>query len=458
MNDPASAIAGSLRREGARPGAARRPVLGGSFLDGATGRLLPPSIPFRWFGAAVVFHLAAWLVLLFSAEDWPAWRGGLGWPLAALHLVTLGTLMASAIGASLQLLPVATRQPVRWSRLPALLWWLYVPGVVALTSAMGLVSPLWLVVGGTAVATVLSIYALLLALNLRGARGMPVVVLHVSGGLAALVLLLASAVALVALWLGHPLLARDGARALHLDAGVFGFMGLMAFGLSYILLPMFALGRVPEDRRSLHAGWMALSAVGLAIVAAFVPEAAGPLRTTALLAGAIALVMHVALMRTIVAGGMRPDLGIGGRLIHAGWIGLALALAAGAVALTADPDSAWGRLFGLAAVGGWLMSFLFGVLHRILPFLASMHAARRRRRAPTPSALTHGSALAWHAVAHGLALVLLAAGIATSSVPLLRAAGAAGTVGALAFAIFFATLLRRLQDALSELPVVAASN
>ncbi|MBK9359692.1 MAG: hypothetical protein IPM99_00555 [Rubrivivax sp.] len=431
------------------PGAARRAALGGSFLSGAVGRLLPASVPFRYFGAAVVFHLAAWLVVLLSAADWPAWRGGLGWPLAALHLVTLGTLAASAIGASLQLLPVATRMPVRWPRLPALLWWIYVPGVVVLTAGMGLARPPWLALGAAGVIAVLLGYGLLLALNLRGARGMAGVVLHGWGALIALALLLASATALVMLWLGRPLLDRDSARGLHLAAGVFGFMGLLALGLSSVLLPMFALGRVPDDRRQLAAGGAALAAVALAAAAALAPAVAMPLRVTALLCGAVGLVLHLRLMRGVLAGAMRPDLGWGGRLMHMGWAGLALTLVLAAAALAADAASPWARLFGLAAVGGWLTSFLFGVLQRILPFLAAMHAAQGRRRAPTPSALTLGRALAWHAVAHALALVLLAAGIAASSALLVRAAGATGTVGAAAFAVFLATLLQRLRRAMA---------
>ena len=55
--------------------------------------------------ALLLALLAAWR----AAADWPGFAGGLGWPLAALHLVTLGVLAMTAIGASLQLLPVATR-------------------------------------------------------------------------------------------------------------------------------------------------------------------------------------------------------------------------------------------------------------------------------------------------------------------------------------------------------------
>ena len=118
---------------------------------------------------------------------------------------------------------------------------------------------------------------------------------------------------------------------------------------------------------------------------------------------------------------------------------------AAAVAPVAAPDSPAGRLFALAAVLGWLLSFLMGVLQRILPFLASMHAAQGRRRPPTPSALTLTRALNWHAVAHALALALLAAGPGGL---LARAAAhrrRGGQPGALCFVAFFAVLLNRLR-------------
>jgi hypothetical protein len=94
----------------------------GTFLAGATSRLLPASIPLRFFGAAVASHVFAWLALLAGSGTLPRFAGGLGWTLAALHLVTLGVLVMTAIGASLQLLPVATRQPVGSMRWPVVIW------------------------------------------------------------------------------------------------------------------------------------------------------------------------------------------------------------------------------------------------------------------------------------------------------------------------------------------------
>ena len=438
--------------------AAPRRRTGGGFLAGAGGRLLPASIPFRWFGAALVFHALAWLALAAGAGAWPSWRGGLGWPLAALHLVTLGTLVASAIGASLQLLPVATRQAVRWPHLAAWLWWAYVPGVSLLALGMGLARPSWLAAGAALVFAVLLAWGLLLALNLRGARGMPAVVLQGWGAVAGLVLLALSALALVTLWNGVAWidLDRDRLRALHRVSGVFGVMGLLALGLSTILLPLFALCAVPDERQQGRAAVAALAACGLAALAALAPAGSGVglgLRLAALAAGALALAWHWRSLRQVLEHGLRRDLGRSGRLIRiaGGCAALALALALAQLGAErggrAELSDTLGALFVLAAVGGALLSFLFGVLQRILPFLASMHAARGRLRPPTPSALTLEPALALHLPAHVAALGLLAAAIVARSTPLLLAAAGAGLAGALALGVFFAVLLRRLRSA-----------
>jgi len=422
------------------------------FLAGAGGRLLPASVPFRWFGAAAVFHALAWLALAAGASQWADWNGGLGWPLAALHLVTLGTLVTSAIGASLQLLPVATRQPVRWPRLAALLWWLYLPGMVLLAAGMGWTRPAWMAAGAALLIAVLAVWGVLLALNLRGARGMPGVVLHGWGAVVSLLVLITTAAALVALWNGVPLAPRDGARALHGAAGVLGVMGLLVLGLSTILLPMFALAPVPEEGVQLRSGAAACAALLLMAAAAFLPaasEATLALRWAALLTAAGALALHVRAMRRLLADGMRSDLGRSGRLFHIGWASAALALVFAAIGLARAPggDSApWGALAVLAALGGWLLSSLFGVLQRILPFLASLHAARTAgRRPPTPSALTAEAPLRVHEVAHVAALLLLAVALVTRSPAWLLAATACGLAGALAFLGFFGVLLLRLR-------------
>ena len=79
---------------------------------GSRDRLLPVSVPFRFFAAALVFHAAGWLLLALGGDALAGARGGPGTVMAALHLFTLGTLATTAMGASYQLLPMATIRPV----------------------------------------------------------------------------------------------------------------------------------------------------------------------------------------------------------------------------------------------------------------------------------------------------------------------------------------------------------
>lgn len=417
---------------------------GGTFLAGATSRLLPMSVPFSFFGAAVAFHLLAWLALLAGAPRLARFQGGLGWPLAALHLVTLGVLVMTALGASLQLLPVATRQAVRSTRAPAAIWAVYTPGVAAVALGMGMGRPWLLGAGAVAVTLALLGWAALLATNLRHARGMPGVVVHGWAALGALLVMLISALALAALYLGVPLLDRATALALHVAFAAYGFMGLLALGFSYILVPMFALSATPDERQAIASCCLATAALVLAAAAAF-GVAPLPLRLAALALGASAVALHLRLMLAALRTGLRRQLGPSFTLVRVGWGSLAASLVL-ACAISLDlPWPGTPTLWTLVLIGGWLLSFVLGMLQRIAPFLASMHAAGRGRRAPTPSSLSSERPLALHFAAHLTALAGLALAVLADSPLVAAAAAAVGALGAVAFAVFFVGLLRRLR-------------
>ena len=415
----------------------------GAFVAGAKSRLLPASIPFRYFGAAVAYHLLAWLALMAGAGTAPRSAGGLGWPLAALHLVTLGVLVMTALGASLQLLPVATRQPVRSQRGPAAIWWLYTPGVGAVALGMGIPAPTLLVGGAVAVGAALTVYAVLLARNLVGARGMPAVVAHGWIALVSLAVVLATALSLACAYIGVPALTRGTALALHVAFAGYGFMGMLALGLSYILVPMFALSEAPAEHKALASCALVVVALALAAAAA-VGIAPQPLRVAAIGIGAAAVGLHLRMMAVALRTGMRRELGPSFKLVRIAWALLVASLVAGlAVALDA-PFAGMDALFGLTLIVGWLLTFMLGILQRILPFLASMHAARGKRLPPTPSALTAGPPLAVHFYCHLAALALLALAIILESRWLTGAAALIGATGAAAFAGFFVIVLRRM--------------
>ncbi len=416
----------------------------GAFLAGATSRLLPASIPFRFFGAAVVYHLLAWLGLLAGADRVPRFAGGFGWPLAALHLVTLGVLVMTAIGASLQLLPVATRQPVRRVRWAAAIWWLYTPGVAAVGFGMGSGAPLLLGLGAVGVLLALLAFAALLANNLRAARGMPGVVVHGWAALACLLVVLATALSLALAGMGLPLLDRATGVALHIAFAGYGFMGLLAFGLSFILVPMFALSNAPDERRAIASCALAVAALALAALGAFGFEPR-LLRIGAIGLGAAAVALHLRLMLGALRSGMRRQLGRSFTLVRIGWAALVATLFVALGIVLDAPLPGLPSLFGLTLIAGWLLTFLLGMLQRILPFLASMHAAQGRKRPATPSSLSAERPLAIHFACHLTALAGLALAVVADSVTLAALAAGVGALGAAAFAAFFLILLRRMR-------------
>ncbi|MBS0338700.1 MAG: hypothetical protein JSS40_18250 [Proteobacteria bacterium] len=408
-------------------------------------------MPLRYFGEAVVLHFCAWVLAWDSAGTLAGYTGGFGAPLAALHAMTLGVAAMAAMGASLQLLPIATRQPVRSVALAKLAWWLFTPGVLLLVHAMAF-GPVRLAgAGAMLVAAGLAVYAYLLFHNLRNAKGMPVVVAHGWAALACLAMLGLSGLALVAHYEHGFGLDLRAFALLHLAVAAYGFMGLLAFGVSYLLLPMFALSPPPAAKPAYAALALALGALACAALGTVFGLAI--LLPLAPVLGLAAVALHVRIVLQSLARRAKADPGRAFILVYIAWSLLAASLALGALVAWGVDVPRGAALFGVLLVPGWLLSLVLGILQRIAPFLVSVHvAAAPGQRAPLPSALAPGGALAVHFWCHLAALGLLLAGVAADVTLLVRAAALAGAAGALSYAVFFAILAGRLRQ-----PRVAAA-
>ena len=417
--------------------------MAGGFLGGAHDRLLPASIPFRFFLSAAGFQVLAWAVLLVAAGEVPGFRGGTGPVLAAIHLLTLGVLAMTAIGASLQLFPVVTRRALTRHWPGHLVFALMLVGVSLLCWGMGAHRIAAMQLGAALTGTGLAGFALVTAGNLRGASAIPAVAAH--GWLAMASLLVVAGLGVLLVWdFADGFLAGHGAIAtLHLVLAIFGFMGLLAFGLSLVLIPMFALSRsLPKGP---DWGQLALVALALVLVAASNLPGASWLFWPALAAGLGAAGLHLWLMATTMKRRMRKRLGLSFRLIRASWgllvLGLLLIAAWGAGAPIPNAPA----LIVFVLLAGWLLTFLCGVLQRILPFLASMHAAGKSGLPPLLSDLAGEGPLNLHASCHFPALVLCAAGILLDQPMLIRLGAALGVVGAAGFAVFALRIAAKLR-------------
>ncbi len=414
-----------------------------SFLGGASGRLLPASIPFRFFLAAAFFHVAAWVMLLMGADEVAAYEGGVGSLLGSIHLLTLGVLAMSVMGASFQLLPVVTRRALGRVWPARLCFWLMITGVALLSLGLSAPDIAAMEFGAALVLAGFAVFAVLTADNLIRARGLANVAAHGWGALVSLVGLMALAAALIADFRVGFLADHQGIARLHMIVAVFGFMGLFVVGFSQILIPMFALSRaLPRGLGWVHLG-LALGALAMFVIGEFrhvqsmvILGAAG-----ALLGG----VVYVWLMMAALKSAMRKRLGLSFVLIRWSWVMVLTGLLIG-LALTLGVDIPnGGALFGFVILGGWLLTFLTGILQRIMPFLASMHGADRSGKPLLLSDLTAQTPLRVHAVCHLSALGLISLGIVANRGAIVATGAGVGLVGAIAFAVFAVLVVVRLR-------------
>lgn len=420
----------------------------GMILMGAQSRLLPPSIPFRFFAVAVAFQGVAWGFLALDAGQVPHFLGGPGWILAGVHALTLGVLVMTAIGASLQILPVVTGQSLAALWPCRLTFWLYAPGTALLVFGFVVAEPTALSVGGTLTAAGLAVFAVLMVDVLRRTRGMRVLAMHGWAALAALAVLAGLGLTLTFNLHGGFLADPVAVTVVHLVVAIYGFMGMLVFGYSQFMVPMFALGPSPDDGRATVAFVLAAGAVVLASTAAMAGMSLGMLAASAV--GLAAIVLHVRSMGVVLNQGMRKRLGLSFVLVRVSWGLLAAGVVlGGAAAVDGVPDRIV-PLFGFVALFGWLLTFLMGILQRIVPFLAAMNAAKAGQTPPTLSDVSVETPLKIHAAGHFGGLVLVATGILADAGTVVLAGALAGVVGAAAFLWFVADTLRRMRGYAGE--------
>jgi len=411
----------------------------GSFLGGAKSRLLPASIPFRFFITACVFHPMAWLALFLGAGELASYTGGPGYVLASIHLATLGVLTMAAIGASFQLLPVVTLRPLGSIWPAKVSFWFFLPGVSLLTFGMISTHPASLNWGAGLVIFGLVLFVALTVNNLRRAGNLPVVAAHGWGAIAALSVFVAIG-ALLVIDLENGFLADHQRMAIvHMILAIFGFMGLLAIGLSLVLVPMFALSQSLPTSQS----WLQLAFAGVAITtfSGAILIDSKILGTGAVMIGIAAATTHLLLMGKTLKTGMRKRLGLSFVLIRSSWGLLTVGLLIGLAIIVEYPIPNGPALFGFIILAGWLLTFLTGILQRIMPFLASMHASDASGIPPLLSDLTAQTPLKIHAACHFAALVLCSIGIVLDWTVIIESGAVVGMAGSVSFLIFGAGVI-----------------
>ncbi len=302
--------------------------------------------------------------------------------IAIVHLVTLGWISLSILGALYIVGPMALRMSLPSGPLDYLAYGCSAVGVA------GMAAHFWLAdyngmawAGGMASFGILIVAARTIGAALRA----PIeggVKLHIA--LACLNVFGAAALGIV--------LGANKARAFlpgsaleyaygHAHLAALGWAMMMIMGVGYRLLPMV----LPSDRprsKSLYASAILVEAGAVWLAVAFFTGGRFvPLFALAAAAGLVAFVLHVAWMRRHPrrppAGLLRPDYGARHAMFSLTCAVLAAALGLGlAFSPTSDASLRLAPVYGVLGLVGFLSQMVVGIETRVLPWFAVYHTNR----------------------------------------------------------------------------------
>ena len=408
--------------------------------------------PFLYFAFA---HLCLlWGALTFALDP----RGVAGFfyhprMLAVVHLVTLGWISSSILGALYLVLPMAFRSPLSRSRLDGWIFWLYVIGAQGMISHFWIDSPNGMVWSAGTVVLGFVLAAIRFLPPVSASRVAPAVKFHLQLAFVNILLagLLGTTVGLNKFFPFLPGGPLSGVLA-HAHLAMLGWATMVVMAVGYRLIPMLLPSAVPSGPRvwssalPMELGTLSLAAGLLSTDAAWV--AAG---TVLCVAGVGAFGLQLVWMRRnprpAPPARRTPDLGIAQVGLAVGYLALAVMLG---LLLVFGESGVWkmraAMAFGVSLLLGFLAQIVVGVGSRIVPWAAYLWAfgdGNFRRTPPSPHELPHRG-LQWITlIAWALAVPAVGSGLTLDRVGLISVGGWILALGVVAGGTLLIGILRR---------------
>ncbi len=357
--------------------------------------------------------------------------------LGTVHVLTLGWIAQTILGAWCQMIPVHGQAPLRRTRVLAAGWWLFSLGGAAYVAALWSGWTRYWIAASVAAAGAILELSVLAEAHARSPRRD----LAWANFTAAFAWLAALAIlgVLLARDRGRGLIFRDpeGGRIAHVHLALIGFVATAIYGAGLRLIPWVAMGGM-GGRRAARASFLLTQAglAGLALDGLFFGRRLMPLWACLLAAGFMAYAWQLGPM---LDGGpsLNPSLAFTALAFAGGacWAAMGLGLAFGAFADAGPARAAyiWVALVGCAT------PMILAQVHKIAPFLVwlSVYAplAQTAVRAPSIDELS-SRRLAWlEFLLLAVAAPLGAAGLWLERADILRAGALTLLAGGLAYAL-----------------------
>ncbi|HEX6560364.1 MAG TPA: hypothetical protein VF021_12900 [Longimicrobiales bacterium] len=393
------------------------------------GTMTPFWLPASHFTAGLLFFVSAAVLLPFVASDMVSGRFLLPRIVALVHLITLGWLSVSIMGALCQLFPVALSTPLRWPKLSAITLALFAPGLLLFVIGMLLTRSGLIVAGAALFGAALLLFIVNAYGTLLRAPRRELTWWTLALGFFFLLATVAFGGSLAGnyrwSYLGDRRLA---ALALHMHVAMGGWVLLIVMAVGRRLLPMFLLShRAHEAPVKVAITSMSAGALLLTLLHGFMTRSVFVVATLLMGVAVVALITQVALY---VRARHRPQLDAGLRLVVAAGVLMLIAVGLGLAVLLTRAPLQLVSAYGIAAVGS-LTLFVAGHYYKILPFLVWNHRfAPLVGKRPLPRIVE-----LYNARVAGLAALGLAAGLYGLVIAALFDAPVPATVAAIAFTL-----------------------
>jgi len=365
---------------------------------------------------------------------------------ALTHIVTLGWISLSIMGASYQLIPVVLERPVWSERLGRWQLWILLTGIAGMVAHFYVARWPGLLMAAAMVGVGGAMHLVNVAMTFRGLgrwRFTPQLLAMGFTGFA-LTVLFGLVLGADRIWKFLPGAFFPTLHA-HFHLALLGWVAPMIMGVSARAYPMFMLAPEPSGWPEHVQVWgLALGVptvvAGLSMWPALILPGA--------LAVAAATVGHLAWVSRMARDRKRPGLDWGLRFVLTGSAFLPAAALLGlglALDLFSGPRAA--MAYAVFALGGWASLTIVGMMLKVVPFLVWYHVySPQVGRAPVPTL----AQLGWPA-AEGLTYAFLTCGmaglafsLAMGSAPLIELAGAGLTAGGLCLIATLARILHHM--------------